>query len=327
MINVKPLGIAVWGLGNHAWKNVLPAIASSNAVKLIGVHTRNLKNANNAINNFGGKTWLTAQDMLNDEAVNAIYLATPTGLHFEHGMKVLEANKHLLCEKSLTHCAEKSLELITYASKKNLGLLEAFMYLYHPQFLTAVNLIMQPEFGKILSFTSNFGIPDLPESSFRTSKELGGGAFLDVGCYPISAALHLLKEVPELLQFTKEEDQNNDIDISGIATLKFPSGTNAFLNWGYNRAYRADLMVWGEKQSLYMERAFSKPAGYEARILLSDRLGNSTSISIKPANSFVNMLDIFQLAVANQEERKRLLEITRQQAEVMGLFQTAKGHL
>jgi predicted dehydrogenase len=325
MVKLKPLGIAVWGLGNHAWKNILPAIVTSTAVKLIGVYTRNITSAKQATDQFGGKVFITPQDMLMDKTVDMVYLATPTGLHFEHGMQVLKANKHLLCEKSLTHCSEKSQELIAYASKNQLVLLEAFMYLYHPQFLTAFDLVMRPEFGKILNISSNFGIPDLPKTSFRTSKELGGGAFLDVACYPISVVQYLVKELPKLLQFTREVDNNNDIDIAGTATLEFPSGIHAFLNWGYNRAYRADLMVWGEKQSLYMERAFSKPASYEAEILLSDKHGDSTSIPIKQANSFVNMLESFHLAVVSQEERERLIGITMQQAKVMGLFQAMQG--
>lgn len=321
MTDLHPLGIAVWGLGNHAWKNVLPAIATSSSVKLIGFHTRNLDNAKQASQKFGGKVFTTPEAMLNDETIDAIYLVTPTGLHFEHGMMVLAANKHLLCEKSLTHCGKKSLQLIEHARAKNLVLLEAFMYLYHTQFLQALDLILRPDFGKILTIISNFGIPELPSTSFRTSKELGGGALLDVGCYTVSAVLAILQSFPKMLQFEKKTDQKYGIDVSGVATLEFPSGAKAFLDWGYNRAYTADLAIWGENQTLYINRAFSKPANYESKILLSDKHGYVTQILVQPENSFNKMFSFFKQAIFSQEKREKYLEFSIQQAKTMDLFQ------
>ncbi|MDR1012286.1 MAG: Gfo/Idh/MocA family oxidoreductase [Coxiellaceae bacterium] len=317
----KPLGIAIWGLGSHVWKNILPAISASDVVELVGVHTRNTTKAERVISNFGGKFWSTTEHMLSDPLVDIVYVATPTGLHFEHGMMVLGANKNLLCEKSLTHDSSKSLCLINCAKSKDLIILEAFMYLYHPQFLTALNIVTNPDFGKILHISSNFGIPRIPKSSFRTSKKLGGGAFLDVGCYPISIAVSLVQKLPKVLQFIKTKDIMDDIDISGVATLFFPSNITAHLGWGYYRAYRAELMVWGEKQSFYVNYIFSKPDTYESQVLLSDKYGNIVPIIINPANSFVEMFKVLKLSFTSENERKRLWNLATLQAKTMGLFQ------
>lgn len=115
------LNVAVWGIGYHAQKNILPAISLSSEINLAGVYTRDNAKTTQAVERWKTKSWNSEYDMLQDKSVDAVYVVTPTGLHFEHGMCVLTAGKHLLCEKSLTDCSEKSLQLINYAKKKKLG--------------------------------------------------------------------------------------------------------------------------------------------------------------------------------------------------------------
>ena len=109
MIKRSPVRLAVWGIGYHAQKNVLPAIDACDAVVLAGVCSRNQKTAQAAAKNWGGSVWLEAEAMLTSRDVDAVYLCTPIGLHYEQGLAVIEAHKHLLCEKALTDKAERLL--------------------------------------------------------------------------------------------------------------------------------------------------------------------------------------------------------------------------
>src|SRR5690242_11506502 len=105
-MGAEPLKIAVWGLGGHAFKNVLPALQASSNTKLVGVYTRNNDSARRASAENGCHVWNDPETMLSDARVEAVYLATPIGLHHEHGLAVLKSRKHLICEKSLTHSYE-----------------------------------------------------------------------------------------------------------------------------------------------------------------------------------------------------------------------------
>lgn len=318
MKNNKKLRVALWGLGRHAKKNLLPAIQSSNLIDWAGVFTRNHENAKQAVAVYGGVAWESYSDMLKDSNVDVVYISTPTGLHFEQSRKVLNAGKHLICEKALTDDADKSLSLIQLAKKKNLLLCEAFMHTYHPQFRKVMELIQNPSFGKILSCSCFFGIPLLDNPGFRNSKELGGGAFLDVGSYTFFTVVSLLGKLPTELK-VEIEYQDDGIDRSGAAYLHFSPSQHCYLNWGYNRSYRAELMVWGETQSLYTDRIFSKNDDYIPSVLLRDINGNETRISIEPANSFVEMFKPIHSAIHNQSDRETLYNQAERQAAIMAM--------
>ncbi len=179
-----PVRLAVWGIGYHAQKNILPAIAACDAVVLTGVCSRNQQTAQSAADAWGGVAWSDAETMLASGDVDAVYLCTPIGLHYEQGLAVVEARKHLLCEKALTDKAERSLDLIAAARRRDVALCEAFMYQFHPQFQALSDLTRASEFGGIEALSCWFGMPVLEAPGFRASAELGGGGFLDVGCYP-----------------------------------------------------------------------------------------------------------------------------------------------
>lgn len=314
----KKLSVALWGLGQHARKNILPAVQLSELIDLAGVYTRDYGNAKQAVSEYGGVAWESFANMLKDPNVDAVYIATPTGLHFEQGREVLNAGKHLVCEKPLTDAAGRSRTLIQLAKEKNLVLCEAFMYIYHPQFRKVMELIQSSEFGKVLNFSCSFGIPTLDMPGFRNVKELGGGAFLDVGSYTFCTAVNLIDKLPVELK-VEMEYQGGEIDTSGVAHLRFSSSQHGCLNWGYHRAYRAELMVWGEGQSLYADRIFSKKGDYMSSILLSDVHGKRTRISIEPANSFVEMFKAIHSAVHNQTDREALYDQAERQAAIMGM--------
>ena len=114
------LNVAVWGLGTHAFKNVLPAVVASGAAKLVGVCSREEASRRRASREFGCAAWPDATAMLADDRVNTVYLATPIGLHFEQGLNVLRSGRHLICEKSLTDSHVKSIGLVAEARQRRL---------------------------------------------------------------------------------------------------------------------------------------------------------------------------------------------------------------
>lgn len=312
-----PVRIAVWGIGYHAEKNVLPAIESCEAVVLAGVCSRDRGNAQRAVHRWGGAVWSDAQAMLASPDVDAVYLCTPIGMHFEHGLSVVAARKHLLCEKALTDRSERSFELIAAARRQDVALCEAFMYQFHPQFRSLSDLVSAADFGGIEAISCWFGIPALEKPGFRTSAELGGGAFLDVACYPISLVAQLIDGLPRVASVRLDKAHEDEVDMKGHATLQFPGGEVAHLEWGFDRAYRNEVSVWGKKRSLFADRIFSKTPDYVSYLIVRDQRGQEEQLRIEPANAFGEMLIAFGAATREPSARAALWEASSRQAELV----------
>ena len=274
--------IVVWGLGKHALNNILPAVHITKGLEIYGVFSRNKEIVKKCCKQWECRSWDTINDMLSDSNLDIIYLATPTGLHYEHGLKVLQSNKHLWCEKPFTTELKESENLIEISDQRNLSVCEGFMYLYHPQFIKLKEYIDKKELGKIKSIYCRFGLPTLDNPGFRFSRKLGGSCLLDVGSYPLSAILALFpdKEIKVISTHLKKSDTSY-IDIEGKAFIRIDADIDCVLEWAYNRAYRNDIDIWGEEGSLYTDNIFSKKSAYQPEFLLRDLYGNQTKEIIK----------------------------------------------
>lgn len=304
--------IVVWGLGKHALDNILPAVHITKGLEIYGVFSRNKEIVKKCCKQWECRSWDTIDDMLSDPNLDIIYLATPTSLHYEHGLKVLQSNKHLWCEKPFTTNLEKTQNLIDISNKRNLSVCEGFMYLYHPQFLKLKEYIDKKELGKIKSIYCRFGLPKLENPGFRFNKQLGGSSLLDVGCYPASviSALFPKKEVKIINSIMKKSDENS-IDIEGKAHLNLEPDISCVIEWAYNRSYRNDIDIWGEFGSIFTDKIFSKKSTYKPFLEIRDLHGNPSIIEIDSQNHFELMLKSFTDSIRNSnkinQQRNRIL--------------------
>ena len=283
------IGIALWGLGPHAFKNILPAIAASPDLRLIGVCSRTAAKREEAAQRFGGIAWAAPDEMLRSQDVDLVYVATPTGLHFANGMQVLSAGKHLVADKSLAVDISEAERLLQCAADRELVLCEAMMFRYHPRFLTIRATVQGESFGLPAHAFCSFTLPPLEAPGFRDDRSLGGSALLDVGCYPLAMVSGLFGEPSEITRSNIDRADADGVDRSGSASLRFPSGSRADVVWGYDRAYAAELLVLGVQRSLSARRVFAKETGADGTILVRDRFGAPTEIVIPEANGFVKM--------------------------------------
>ncbi|MEM1221529.1 MAG: Gfo/Idh/MocA family oxidoreductase [Verrucomicrobiota bacterium] len=125
--------------------------------------------------------------LLADPQVEVVYIATLHPFHFEWIVKSVRAGKHVLCEKPLTMNFRQAKQAYTVAKENRRLLREGFMYRHHPQTKQVVDLVSSGAIGSVRMIESNFcfEMGEQPESRLQ-SKPLGGGAILDLGCYPVS---------------------------------------------------------------------------------------------------------------------------------------------
>ncbi|KAI0359854.1 NAD-P-binding protein [Trametes cingulata] len=132
-------------------------------------------------------------DLLADPNVDAVYNPLPNGLHFEWSMRALEAGKHVLIEKPFTDTADEARQIFALAAEKGLVVLEAMHSRFHPAMQRVREIVQSGELGKVKSATSSLALPSLfsrfafVKDDVRFQYDLGGGATMDLGVYPLAA--------------------------------------------------------------------------------------------------------------------------------------------
>lgn len=295
------LSVAVWGLGRHAIRRVLPALVQSQMVELVGICTRNQELGRAKAAELGCKYFESPDRMLSDDRVQAVVVTTPTGLHLQHGLRVLEAEKHLCCEKPMTHSYQSTCRLFELAAEKGVSAMSGLMYKYHPQFLALNRIVKERALGELKSLSIKFGMPTLNVDTFRDDPELGGGASLDMSCYPLSVAYQLLTRPPELRCASVSTQAGSRTDTDGWAVLE-GEGVVIGCEWGMGRAYQNGLQVWGAEGLITCDRAFTKEDDYDSTLVLYDERGTQSSvIQTGRASSYRSMIETFAASVNEPE--------------------------
>jgi dTDP-3,4-didehydro-2,6-dideoxy-alpha-D-glucose 3-reductase len=314
---MRAKGIAILGLGNHAINRILPAIEFSNFIDLIGVCSRNATTVNSCSKTLSCIGWTDHHKMLENPNVDIVYISTPISTHFDFAYQALKAGKHVWCEKPLCCSFSNVQDLVNVAQENNKMLAESFMYLYHPQF-EDVKRYSTNKLRSVHSISSKFGIPNLENPGFRNSPELCGGAFWDVGSYPISVMISLYPESNVKVLFAEIiKKKNNLVDSEGRAILRFSNDTSAYIEWGVGMGYKNEIEIWSNEGSLYTDKIFSKPVDYQPIFKIQDKQGNTTIKYGKISDQFVEMFKTFNSMLDSPDRIVNEYKLIVKRARVM----------
>lgn len=189
----KKIRWGIIGLGKIANKFATDIAAIENAV-LVAVASRSQENADKFAAKFNSKRKYTSyEELAKDTAVDAVYIATPHSFHKEHAILCLQNKKAVLCEKPFAMNLQEVAEMIAVAKENNVLLMEALWTCFLPHFSYVLELVKSEKFGKLKSLDADFGCkPTYDAESRLFKKEIGGGSLLDIGIYPIFAAVATL---------------------------------------------------------------------------------------------------------------------------------------
>ena len=225
----------ILGTGNIA-KTFASAIKGTDRSKLLAVGSRSKESADQFASTYNCIGFDDYQKLLYDKDINSIYISTPHTSHFEFSYKALMNGKSVLCEKPLTMNSSEAMLLFNLAKKKQLLLMEGFMYRMHPQTDKIRELVQENFKGKKIEIKASFGFEANVKRDHRLlSPKLGGGSILDVGCYPLSMARMIIGLIngiefmdPEEYEVISELNEYG-IDLSSEAKLIFSDGSLAYL--------------------------------------------------------------------------------------------------
>lgn len=216
--------ITNWGIlatGKIA-RTFAKAVNSVKDAKLYACASRSAEKAKSFAAEFGAeKAYGSYEELAADPNIDIIYVASPMSCHYEHVMLCFEHGKNVLCEKSITLNASQFAELAGIAGAKKLFFMEAMWTKCLPAFLKAKEWFLQGKIGEIKAIRADFSNPvefDPDDRLFRP--DLGGGALLDLGVYPITFVTAFLGFEPSEI-FSAENMGGLGVDMDETVIMKY----------------------------------------------------------------------------------------------------------
>ncbi len=203
-------------------------------------------------------------DLIKDENVDIIYIATPHAFHYEQTMNCLRNNKAVLCEKPMSLSHRQTTEMIAFAEEKKLFLMEGMWTACMPFIEKIRSLIEEDAIGKPQYVSADFCFEapvDLDGRLFN--KSLGGGSVLDVGIYPVFLATLILGE-PSIIK-SVSKITSTGVDEYANIVMQYPNGETAHLLSGisFNTAIEAEII--GTKGAIKIKDPWFKATGFSVQ--------------------------------------------------------------
>ena len=166
------------------------------------------------------------QALFADEDVDVVYIGTPIGTHFEVARAALLAGKHVLLEKAFTTTADEARSLAALAADQGRFLMEAMWTRFNPTIRRLLDEVAAGAIGEVRTVQASFGFPP-PPGAVHWRRDLGGGALLDMGVYPLTFAQLLLGQ-PASVEATGEV-RDDGLDLTASVHLRYGDGRFAAL--------------------------------------------------------------------------------------------------
>ena len=203
---------------------VVPGLLKARNSELVAVASRDVDKAREWARARGLEHYFGSyDDMLASNLIDAVYIPLPNALHVEWSMRAAEHGKHVLCEKPIATHAGQVEELIAAQRKHGVKVMEAFMYRFHPQTERTRQLAAGGAIGETRIVRATFDFLLSRPHDVRLSKELGGGALLDVGCYCVNIATLVAGTPPRAVTASAVWSEAG-VDVALAGTLEFPNG-------------------------------------------------------------------------------------------------------
>ena len=188
-----------------------------------------------------------ADELIADDNVDIIYIATPHSLHYKLLLQSVKAGKHVFCEKSITVNSRQLEECVAIAQEKGLVICDGVTLLHMPLYKKLGEIVASGAIGDVKMVQVNFGsCKEYDVNNRFFSKDLAGGALLDIGVYATSFARFFMKSKPNVVLTTANYFETGVDETSGIL-LKNPDGEMAVMALTMRAKQPKRGVVAGEK--------------------------------------------------------------------------------
>ncbi len=293
-----------WGIlstARIATQHVIPATQASSFGTVQAIASRRLAAAETTAAKLGiPRAYGSYEELLEDPDIDAIYNPLPNHLHVSWSIRALQAGKHVLCEKPLAPTVEEATRLLEASrSYPELKVMEAFMYKFHPQWVTAQALIESGAIGQLRTIQTFFAYFLDDPDNIRNVADMGGGGLLDIGCYATSSARLLFRDEPVRVSAITEFDSRLGVDRLDSAMLVFNSGTATF-TCGTQLAPGQRVGIYGTSGWIEMNLPFNAPTNDSPPIRYLAGSGAIQELEVEAADQYTLQADGFAKAILNR---------------------------
>ena len=307
----KSLRFGIIGCSSIAERITIPSIVESKYSILENIGSRSTIKAKKFSEKFNSESYGNYEDVLNDKNTDAVYISLPIGLQEKWIVKAANAQKHILCEKSISTSLKSIKKIISVCKKNDVAIMEGFSYRFHPQQKEVERILNQKKIGEIRNFSSYFLLPILPSvNNFRFNKKLGGGILNDVCCYIINASRLTMKDEPISVTCKLFKNKKFNIDNNGIIYMVFPDNRTAFGVFGYEKMYLTECKIFGSKGFVNIDDYYIINKTSKVKIDIITK--RKTTIKINSVNKFKLMIEHFCKKIFDSNHTNSMNEIIKQ---------------
>jgi predicted dehydrogenase len=319
----------ILGVARIATVKVIPAMQRGAYSDIVAIASRDLQKARSAAGDLGiPRAYGSYEQLLADPEIEAIYNPLPNHLHVPWSIRAAEAGKHVLCEKPVSMTVAECRTLIDARDRTGVKIGEAFMVRTHPQWLRARELVRSSEIGDLRAVMTAFSYNNRDPKNIRNVEEWGGGALMDIGCYPIHLSRFLFGEEPTRALGLIDRDPEMRIDRLTSAVLDFPSGQAVFTCSTQMVPYQR-VQILGTRGRIEVEIPVNAPPNRPGRIFVdngADVFGSGMRTEqFDVCDQYTIQGDLFSKAVREGGEPPVQLEDSiRNMAVIEAVFRSAQ---
>ncbi len=229
------------GCGAVTEKKSGPAFRKVEGSDVVAVMRRDGQKAEDYARRHGiGKWYDNANDLINDPAVNAVYVATPPGSHVEYAVAAMKAGKPVYVEKPMAASYEECLQINRVSRETGVPCFVAYYRRTLPYFLRVKQLIEEGFLGSISTVQIRFAIPPYKEDynretlPWRVKKDIAGaGYFYDLASHQLDLLDYLFGEITDVYGFTNNVAGLYEVEDSLTTAFRFKSGVTGSGSWSF----------------------------------------------------------------------------------------------
>jgi predicted dehydrogenase len=219
------MGFGIIGCGSIAAGSFAPSLIKSERAELLAVCRRDLEQARTFAGRFGDcAAYGSAAELLADERISAVIVATPTDAHCALTLQAAARGKHVLCEKPMAHNAAECRQMIRACQRAGVVLGVAYRRRLFPQVLRAQRLIAAGRIGRVVCVRTHYsGLMNAGPDDWRSRPGIGG-AMMEMAVHRIEVLLNFAGSPTDVSALVETVDHDWPVDDTDALLLRFAAG-------------------------------------------------------------------------------------------------------
>ena len=221
------------GMGDIATRVTAPAMAQAKNNRLAAVMRRDLNRAKELAREYGApKAYGTVRELLEDDEIDAVYVATPVHAHADQTIQAAEQGKHVLCEKPMALSAEEGERMVEACDANGVKLMVCYYQRFNRRHQRIKDLLDAGEIGQVTAARLTFASlkPDEPGSWRQVPELSGGGNLMDCGSHCVDLLRYLVGEITEVSALVDTLAFSYPVDDTATMLLRLDDGSHAVVS-------------------------------------------------------------------------------------------------